>query len=159
MASFGQLGSGISTGFQEIGGGAGGLIQIAVSDYTGGVLGIGSKIYTLGVAIKNLATSDSWSSAGKNLLALGNQVVPNFAAHGGPGWGNAEWGNLTYQDSTNHWHDDHYPNVAGASMQWAMDQLKPVPLNKVGSGPLGIAYSLLGIPVFAAIDGFRLPHN
>ncbi|MCF7761430.1 MAG: hypothetical protein K9M98_13100, partial [Cephaloticoccus sp.] len=151
------------SGVSQIGYGAAGLFQIGAIDFAGGVMGIVSKPYTVGLAIRDAVKNED-DAIGRNLIGLPQQAIPNLLAFGGPKWGSEQYRDtkdaLTYSDWGHGMHDLEFGNkdgANGANMRWVQRQWSPVPADKIGSGPLGIAYVLLGTLPFAAADGFQLP--
>ena len=152
VASFGQLGSGIERGFNQVLGGVGGLTEIAATDLFAGMVGVVGYAYTkvadtANVLLLGSVFKENFKAAIGRLVQ--DVLIPDYGMFGGPHWGldqkRGESMVLNWVDENSLVHDRafgrQYPN---ASATWVQNNWTPVPRNYIPPGPLGILYTLLG---------------
>lgn len=175
LGTFGQSGT-LKSGFDEVSGGAGSLLQIGGYDAAGAALGVVGKAYVTMIAAGNLATGGQFilpdhSNLGREgptkppeatgpIGAIGklarDMAIPTYGFMLGAGWGVTQWGQKgPYLNQA-----DYFSRVHDGTMEdreWVNNQWRTTPPGVVANGPVADALVLIGSPVFWLHDGHGNP--
>jgi RHS repeat-associated protein len=164
LATFGQSGT-LQTGLSEIGNGAFGEADIVGRDAAATIMGAIGKVYVVGADLVDLASFGNVQMPGRDSLRpstlLTDLIIPDYGNFGGSSWGLTQHGNssdawiINQVDYDSLVHDRTYPQQAGASTTWDINNWTPVGRSPSGAqapGPAGIAYALIGTIPFWMID-------
>jgi hypothetical protein len=142
----------IASGFSELGGGVGSVIQIGFTDIAATLIGAGAYAYNNVRNAISVATFGNVFGNGNVLDSLKNlawtAAIPDYAFNGGPMWSNPS-SSLNYVDSISISHDIAFgQGQPNASANWVGAGWSSLPSGQIAPGPAGIGYVLLGsIPI------------